>query len=123
MKKKDKRKNSQRDNLRRICIDLDGTIVENEYPAFGRLKNNAKKVINELYDNYKICILTARLDPELNNFDEDKILLIKKNIETFLKEKGIKFDEIKGKPVALLYIDDRGHRFTGWNRTEIFLNT
>lgn len=64
-----------------IAIDFDGTIVENKWPHIGTLKQGAKEVINNLYDNFNIDIIiwTCRGDKEL-----EKAL-------NFLKEMGIHY--------------------------------
>ena len=44
-----------------LAIDFDGTIVENKFPEIGRLKKDAKWVINKLKEaGCKIVIWTSR---------------------------------------------------------------
>jgi hypothetical protein len=54
-----------------ICIDFDGTIVEEEYPEIGKLKAGAKEIINSLSKNFNIIIHTCRINPEIC-FDIEK---------------------------------------------------
>lgn len=44
-----------------IAIDFDGTIVEDAYPEIGKIKENAKRVINRLHaEGHYIIIWTCR---------------------------------------------------------------
>jgi len=44
-----------------VAIDFDGTIVEQKFPKIGKMRKNAKKYINKLYeDGYYIIIWTCR---------------------------------------------------------------
>jgi hypothetical protein len=91
-----------------LAIDFDVTIVDHEYPLIGKLKPNAKEIINKLYnDGYKIIIWTCRY------VDKD-ILLVKE----FLSDNKIQYHKINEniecngfnpypKVYADLYIDDK----------------
>lgn len=95
-----------------IAVDFDGTIVEQFYPEIGELKENAKKVINKLYDEgHTIIIWTCRC----NAHDEIEDLT---NMKYFLEFNGIKYHKInenadcvtfgcKPKIYADVYVDDR----------------
>ena len=50
-----------------LAIDFDGTIVQNNYPDIGYLKEHAKQAINSLHDNLKcqIVIWTCRQNKDL----------------------------------------------------------
>ena len=87
-----------------IVIDFDGTIVDHDMNVL----EGAIYSINKLKEyGYKIKIYTCREDTE--------------NIENFLNENGIPFDDIYTnedtvrKPTASYYIDDRAIQFTNWN--------
>lgn len=44
-----------------LAIDFDGTVVDHEFPKIGRLRKDAKTVINKLFDdNHKVIIWTCR---------------------------------------------------------------
>jgi hypothetical protein len=104
--------------IRTIAIDFDGTIVEHEFPAIGKIKEGAKEVINRLYEDYTIVISSCRTSRMFNGDgkaeENPKFLEMKR----FLDDNGIKYDRIdmgdEGKVVAIAYIDDRGLRFTNW---------
>ena len=99
---------------RTIAIDFDGTIVDSAFPLIGKLKKNAKKVINELSKQYDICIYSCRSNGSLpgSHIAEQEMI-------NFLKKEGIHYDYIaKGKPISILYIDDRAHEFKSWSRVE-----
>lgn len=93
-----------------IAIDFDGTIVEHAYPHIGKLKKDARRVINRLYQDWRIIIWTCRNNPRLGNI-EAKLAAVRK----FLDEARILYDEIdtgkQGKVIADWYIDDRGIAF------------
>lgn len=67
----------------RIVIDFDGTIVENQYPEIGKLKENAREIIRLLkMKGHSIIISTCR-----QGYYEGLV-------EAFLSEEGIPFDYI-----------------------------
>lgn len=94
-----------------IAVDFDGTIVENEYPKIGKLRENAIEVLKKFQkERHCIILWTCRYGYE---FDESVL---------FLKENGFVPDKInehsdemiqlypnsKSKKVyADVYIDDR----------------
>jgi len=95
-----------------ICIDFDGTIADYSKgwqgdDKFGEIFPGAAKAINTLKAmGWRVIIFTCRED--------------NKALRDYLKEQGISFDEINGgqqqgspKPVADVYIDDKGLRFQG----------
>ena len=91
-----------------IAIDFDETIVEHEFPGIGDLKPNAKKVINQLYqDGHCIIIWTCR-------YTEKSLIDMKR----FLYDNDIKYHKINEnsqfltfnpypKIYADIYIDDK----------------
>lgn len=93
-----------------ISIDFDDTIVEGAFPGIGKLKKDADKFINKLYDlGFNILINTCRSGA----YEGDA--------ETFLKRTGIKYHYINNnlpqsieyfkqdcrKLSADVYIDDK----------------
>lgn len=102
-----------------IAIDFDGTIVSNNYPKIGDLKENVKETIDKFKrDGYYIIIWTCRANKKL----EEAI--------NFLLENNIYFDRINDdapfiinefgnsnrKVFADLYIDDRFiYNLPNWN--------
>ena len=104
-----------------IVIDLDGTICEHRYPAFGEPIAGAREALQRLKAaGFWIVIHTARTSsawqaaeayaPEVNSPEA---------VSAFLQRHQIPYDEIwmHDKPVAVAYIDDRGLRLMG-NRSE-----
>ena len=85
-----------------IAIDFDRTIVDDQYEPL----EGAKKAINAFREAGHKVIIHSCNNP--------------KWIEKVLTDHDIRFDDIwadqKGKPMADLYVDDRGYRFNGnWN--------
>ena len=105
-----------------ICIDFDGTIVDDAYPQVGKLKEGAKDVINNLVNSgHYVIIWTCRTG---------ELML---NAINFLLTEGICFDQVNnhcpdnvfkygpgGKKVyADVYIDDKNlGGFPGWDVVE-----
>ena len=93
-----------------IAIDFDGTIVRDMYPAIGKLRPDAVKCINKLYDDgHYIIIWTCREGIRLYAATR------------FLDMMGVKYHKVNGdepgnlekfgsagrKVYADVYIDDR----------------
>lgn len=98
-----------------LAIDFDGTIVEQNYPEMGALRENAKEVINRLYDEgHTILIWTVRSRTDqavqkMKNFlDENQIKYhtINENADSILNDPT--WSDFSRKIYADLYIDDRG---------------
>jgi len=100
-----------------VVVDLDGTICEHRYPAFGEPIAGAKEALQRLKAaGFWIVIHTVRTSsswqatetyaPEVNSPEA---------VSTFLQRHQIPYDEIwmHDKPFAVAYIDDRGLRLTG----------
>jgi hypothetical protein len=100
-----------------IVVDLDGTICEHQFPAFGKPIAGAREALQRLKRaGYWIIIHTVRTSsyyerhglyrPDVNSPEA---------VSAYLHHHQIPFDEIwmHDKPVALAYIDDRGLRLTG----------
>jgi hypothetical protein len=100
-----------------IVVDLDGTICEHCFPAFGEPVAGAREALHRLKQaGYWIIIhtvrtssfyrLTGMYEPEINSPDA---------VSAYLQQHDIPFDEIwmHDKPVAMAYIDDRSFRLVG----------
>lgn len=95
-----------------ICLDFDGVIhsyvsgwkgvdVIPDKPC-----KNCKEMIKKLREDYKVVVFSSRC-----NCIEGV-----KAIHVYLTKYNIIVDEIcKDKPPAMVYIDDRGICFKGWN--------
>jgi hydroxymethylpyrimidine pyrophosphatase-like HAD family hydrolase len=91
-------------------IDFDGTIVEANYPNIGALKPNAKKIINQLFDEgHEIIINTCRAgiyEGEAYKFLEEngiQYTFVNSNLPRLIEE----FRQDCRKISADLYIDDK----------------
>jgi hypothetical protein len=108
-----------RDQPRRgtVVVDLDGTICEHRFPAFGEPIAGAREALQRLkHAGFWIIIQTVRTSsyyravgmyqPEVNSPEA---------VRAYLERHQIPFDEIwlQDKPVAMAYIDDRGLRLVG----------
>ena len=100
-----------------IVVDLDGTICEHRFPAFGEPIAGAREALQRLKSaGFWIIIHSVRTSsyyeavgmyqPEVNSLEA---------VSAYLKHYQIPFDEIwmHDKPVAMAYIDDRGLRLIG----------
>ena len=107
-----------------VAVDLDGTILEIDLAKwekcgmdyFGEPLPFAVEALEHIRScGWHILIYTCRLNPIINpdvSTDEAK-----KRIGEVLDKYSIPYDEIYdgyGKPLADIYIDDRGFRFTTW---------
>ena len=104
-----------------IVVDLDGTICEHRYPAFGEPIAGAREALQRLKAaGFWIVIHTVRTssafqaaglyEPDVNSPEV---------VSAFLQSHEIPYDEIwmHDKPLAIAYIDDRSVRLVG-NRSE-----
>ena len=93
-----------------ISIDYDDTIVYQDFPNSGKIKPNAKEVINRLYDDgHHILIWTCRSNDRL---DTAKNYLIECGIKYHLINENLpnNIEQYGGdtrKMSAHIYIDDR----------------
>lgn len=100
----------KRQDIKVLGIDFDGTIVEENYPKIGELREDARYYINKLYDEgFKIIINTCRSG---RFADDARDFLIKNGIKyhTFnenLPEILKMYNTDCRKISADLYIDDR----------------
>jgi len=94
-----------------IAIDFDGVLhVDSEdHHITDQVVKGAKEAVDQLKDQFKIIIYSARIRPE-NNIEQGMA-----EIKQFLNQADIYFDDISiCKPVARFYIDDRAIRFITW---------
>jgi glutaredoxin len=112
-----------------IAIDYDGTIVKHVFPLPGEPLEGVKEAF-ALFKKlgYRLLIYscrTCRWYPEIFRKDGEPMGLecsYAQDMKRVLDENQIPYDEIddglKGKPVAEIYIDDKGWRFNGnWAET------
>lgn len=112
-----------------ICVDFDGTLCDHEFPGIGAPKPFAKEALTAFRAmGFHVMIWTCRTshfhydvfggDPDQSTLERVKV----KEMIAYLDKHGIPYDEIddgsRGKPLAQLYIDDRGLRFSD-NWTQI----
>jgi|TARA_R110002020_G_scaffold38425_1_gene115515 capsule biosynthesis phosphatase len=108
----------------RICIDVDGTIVptrqqDQKYEDLIPF-NNAVASIQQLKEQgHIIILLTARHMQTCNNNIGEIVAKQGNILIPWLNKWKIPYDELHfGKPLADIYVDDRGLPFTGnWLNT------
>lgn len=90
-----------------ICLDFDGVIHEysigyDDGSIYDIPVEGSREAVEKMIDNgFEVVIYTARPNYE--------------DIHAWLKKFGFpKLKVIGGKPKAVIYIDDRGLRFTNW---------
>jgi ribonucleotide monophosphatase NagD (HAD superfamily) len=100
-----------------VVVDLDGTICEHRFPAFGAPIAGAREALQRLRQaGYRIIIHTVRTSSYYRaNGLYDTEVNSQEAISAYLQHHRIPFDEIwmHDKPVAVAYIDDRGLRMVG----------
>lgn len=104
-----------------VCVDFDGVIHRfskgwQDGSIYDSPMEDAREELARLVaKNYKVIILTTRLNPEVNDEINDERNKINKWLSDngFLKETHY-HDITAIKPIAGVYIDDRGIRFTNW---------
>lgn len=103
-------KNNQKLKSLYLAVDFDGTLVTEAYPDIGKLLPDAKKYVNQLYDDGHYIIIWTCRDGEFTT-----------KVEQFLFESGVKFHKINDngplkilgfgtncrKVSADIYIDDK----------------
>lgn len=93
-----------------LAIDFDGTIFETDYPLIGKIRKDAKEIINELYwEGFGIVINTCReglaLADAINSLDDAgiKYHFINCNFPHLIAKFGADCRKIS----ADIYIDDK----------------
>ncbi len=103
-----------------IVVDLDGTICEHRFPAFGQPIAGAREALQRLKQaGYWIIIHTFRTSSHFRLVGAyDPAINSPEAVQAYLRQHQIPFDEIwmHDKPVAIAYIDDRGIRLVGDRR-------
>lgn len=106
---------------KRICVDFDGTIHSyskgfHDGSLYDGPTEGCKEALSFLKnEGYEIVVFTARLSKE-NNPDTYKIN--EEMIRKWLVQYGIPYDRITSEKIfSLVYIDDRGLRFSSWPDT------
>jgi len=97
--------------MKRIAIvDFDGTICDHMFPAAGEPKEGVADALRTLQaKGYEIHILSCRTSEDVTKHPIDRLEQVR-FMERYLIEHNIPFDVVlnKYKPVADIYIDDRG---------------
>ena len=108
---------------RRICIDFDATLCGFAYPDIGPIESGALEAVKRFKELGCYVIVsscrTCGHFPEI--FAPDgrigKESKVHKDMVDWLDARGVPYDEVddgtKGKPLADLYVDDKGYRYTG----------
>ena len=94
-------------------IDFDGTICDFAYPEMGDPKEGVKEALQKIRDmGYEIQILSCRTNRELHKYPIDRQQQVRE-MERYLDEHEIPYDQVLNeyKPLAHVYIDDRGIGF------------
>jgi capsule biosynthesis phosphatase len=106
----------------RLCIDLDGTICytkkDNQKYSEVKPKNGAIDVLKQLKrEGHYIIIDTARHMKTCNHNVGQVIAKQGKTLFEWLDKWEIPYDEVHfGKPLADVYIDDKGLEFNNWEQ-------
>lgn len=102
-----------------LAIDFDGTIAEYDkwrgIYHIGNIKPDAVEIIKKLSEKYTLILFTNRLNPHINN--EVKTTYV--HLVNWLSNNNLldKFILITSqKPIADIYIDDRGYKFENWKK-------
>jgi len=95
-----------------IALDFDGTIAEYDPPAFpeiGQPIKGAKEFVDKLYEKgMRVVVFTCRAAAEVQNWlEEHQFKYDGVNIDPYLPNTN------SGKPIADVYMDDRGLHFSG----------
>jgi capsule biosynthesis phosphatase len=111
----------------RICLDLDGVIchtraAEQLYEDVKPIKGAINTIRKMKRRGHYIIIDTAR-HVKTCGWNEGQIIARQaKTIINWLDRHGIPYDELWfSKPLADMYIDDKGHKFRNWEKVEDML--
>ena len=100
-----------------IVVDLDGTICEHRFPAFGEPIAGAREALQRLKQaGYWIIIHTVRTSSYYRKNGTYRYEVNSPEaVRAFLEQHDIPFDEIwmHDKAMGMAYIDDRGLRMVG----------
>lgn len=119
----------EHENQYQIAIDFDGVIYKNskgyhDGTIYDDPIEGALDAIKDIHDKgYTIVIFTGKVKPDRPSPNSKTMIqlveewLEKHNVRQYIKE------VTSEKPRALVYIDDKGYRFTNWGSTLDFLTT
>jgi hypothetical protein len=105
-----------------LAVDFDGVIHKyskgwQDGSIYDLPIDGALLSLKKLHEDFNIIIFTTRLNPAVEDSDiQNK--LITDWLAKYGFEKGKHYDQITGsKPMAQLYLDDRGMKFLNWNES------
>ena len=113
----------QHENQYQIAIDFDGVIYKNskgyhDGTVYDEPIEGALDAIKLFYDKgYSIVIFTGKVKPDRPSPNKKSMIQL---VEEWLEKYGVRqyIKEVTSeKPRALIYIDDKGYRFTDWPST------
>jgi len=97
------------------CVDLDGTLIRfDEWRGveyFGDPLPGAKEFLSKLREKFDVVIYTCRCTEGIDG--PEKASLLRNRVRDELDRLGFEYDHIwigQGKPIASVYIDDKGMR-------------
>jgi len=97
-----------------VCVDLDGVLAHWDGSfdpvEFGPMILGADIFTHELSKKFRVLIHTARISQEVAH--PHSLGFVKQHVIDWLTNNSIAFDDVwegKGKPVAVMYVDDRAH--------------
>ena len=104
-----------------VCLDWDGTCVENKWPDMGDWMPGAVEAIERLHHSgLKLIVFSARLSPINPFLGTDRppieVMVETDRVRGMLDEAGLYYVDIwtsAGKPGAFVYVDDRAERYHG----------
>lgn len=107
----------------RVCLDFDATLCGFDYPGIGPIEPGALAAVRRLKELGCYVIVsscrTCGHFPEIFAPDGQvgKDSKVHKEMVAWLDAHNVPYDEVddgtKGKPLADLYVDDKGYRYAG----------
>lgn len=115
-----------------VAVDIDGVIIDSmngdfdieEYSPLDLGKHptmpGCKRVLQRLFDHgFTVVLYTSRTNPDWPGNKGHNFRMLTGRIALDMRKRGIPFHYIsKYKPVADMYIDDRGWHFRDWKQME-----
>lgn len=104
------------------CVDFDGTIVEHEFPEIGPALPGALETLRELQERgWKLILYTCREDGKRRKYLTEAVEFLHahgitlRSVNENLLEDDFREEDLRRKPFANVYIDDRNvGGFVGW---------